>query len=82
MGSGATKSKRSLHLAAKQGDLCEVKRKLVADKVHVDSIDEFDCSALYWACHKGHLEMVKFLLQHDAHVELANKDGESDQAHS
>ena len=77
MGSGVTKHKQTIHTAAKNNDLSEVKKKVMVEKISIDSLDDFNCSALYWACHKGHLDTVKFLLEHDAHLELANKDGES-----
>eukprot|EP00761_Pharyngomonas_kirbyi_P012490 gb/GECH01012517.1/.p1 GENE.gb/GECH01012517.1/~~gb/GECH01012517.1/.p1 ORF type:complete len:409 (+),score=95.68 gb/GECH01012517.1/:1-1227(+) len=61
----------SLHESAKSGDLSELKNHLT--EKNINSLDENNTTALYWACEKGHLEIVKTLLNvKDVNVNLAN----------
>jgi outer membrane protein assembly factor BamB len=56
---------KQLRLAARQGNLDEVKR-LVADGAPVDGGDQFGTTALLLAAGQGRIEVVRFLLEHGA----------------
>ena len=51
--------------SAKSGDLKNLKKQFVK-QIHEKDKDGF--TALHWACHKGHLEMAKFLLLQEQDV--------------
>jgi outer membrane protein assembly factor BamB len=61
----AEDSAKKLRLAARQGDLDEVKR-LVAAGVPVDEGDHYGTTALLLAAGQGKTEVVRFLLDHGA----------------
>jgi len=52
------------------GDLDEVKRLVQQQCVDVNARDEYDQTALYCACEKGHTDMVQYLLDSGASVSL------------
>lgn len=60
-----------LFAAARKGDTAEVK-KLLEDGVDVNSKTEYGATALSYACDKGHLEVVKILLDNKADMNLAD----------
>ncbi|EYC17870.1 hypothetical protein Y032_0029g1923 [Ancylostoma ceylanicum] len=51
-----------LHEAARRGNLLFLK-ECIGNQVSVNSLDKSGSTALYWACHGGHVEVVKYLLQ-------------------
>ena len=58
-------STRDLQLAARSGNLAEVKR-LVESGVAVDSADSWGTTPLLLAAGQGEVEMVRYLLEHGA----------------
>ncbi|CAJ0593426.1 unnamed protein product [Cylicocyclus nassatus] len=51
-----------LHEAARRGNLLFLK-ECIGNQVSVNSLDKSGSTALYWACHGGHVEIVKYLLE-------------------
>ncbi|PAV69164.1 hypothetical protein WR25_20591 isoform B [Diploscapter pachys] len=51
-----------LHEAAKRGNFPFLK-ECIQEQVSVNSLDKSGSTALYWACHGGHTEIVKYLLE-------------------
>ncbi len=61
----------SLWSAAKSGDLATIK-KLVAAGVDVDAKTKYDATALAFACDKGHIDIVRYLLEQGAEVDTTD----------
>ncbi|KPP65940.1 osteoclast-stimulating factor 1-like, partial [Scleropages formosus] len=66
-----------LHEAAKRGNLSWL-RECLDNKVGINGLDKAGNTALYWACHGGHKDVVELLLGH-ANIELnqQNKLGDT-----
>ncbi len=60
-------AEESLWSAAKSGDLAAIK-KLVAAGVDVNAKTKYDATALAYACDKGHVDIVRYLLEQGAEV--------------
>lgn len=54
--------------AAKTNDIETLKQLLSHKEIEIDLVDEYECSALVYACNAGHHESVKILLEHGAKV--------------
>jgi ankyrin repeat protein/beta-lactamase regulating signal transducer with metallopeptidase domain len=67
MANGESRSAESLHHAARDGDLEQVKT-LIARGANVNTVDKDDLTPLYWAALKGHRDVVEFLLRKGANV--------------
>lgn len=63
--SGTTVSDEDIHEAARQGDLEKIKSALAAG-VEVDAPTRYGATALFFACDRGHREVVDFLLEKGA----------------
>ncbi|KAJ8285504.1 hypothetical protein GJAV_G00027580 [Gymnothorax javanicus] len=66
-----------MHEAAKRGNLSWL-RECLDNKVGINGLDKAGNTALYWACHGGHRDVVEVLLGH-ANIELnqQNKLGDT-----
>ncbi|XP_061116028.1 osteoclast-stimulating factor 1 [Conger conger] len=66
-----------MHEAAKRGNLSWL-RECLDNKVGINGLDKAGNTALYWACHGGHKDVVDLLLGH-ANIELnqQNKLGDT-----
>lgn len=65
----------ALHVACLQGNL-EVAKNLVNElHIDVDYIDRTGSTALMYAAYAGHLELVKFLVEHGANINIKNLKG-------
>jgi ankyrin repeat protein len=61
--------------AAKNGDLAKIKEILAADPALVNTArDKDESTGLHCACWKGHIEVVKLLLEAGADVNAINKN--------
>ena len=60
-------AEESLWSAAKSGDLAAIK-KLVAEGVDVNAKTKYDATALAFACDKGHVDIVRYLLEQGVDV--------------
>ena len=77
----AAKKKNGLtpwHKAAKNGELDVVKDLLEKDPSLLNSQDaDNKCSALYQACRRGKINVVNYLIEKGADVNLADKAGKN-----
>ncbi|CAO3582403.1 unnamed protein product [Absidia cylindrospora] len=62
--------------ASKQGDLEKVESLVKNFGANINKVDEWQCSALYWACLCGHYAIVKFLLENGAQCDRNTFQGE------
>nr|CAB3264593.1 osteoclast-stimulating factor 1-like [Phallusia mammillata] len=67
-----------LHEAAKRGNICFLEECL-DNKVAINGIDKSGSTALYWACHGGHTEVVSMLLENNF-IDLNSKNKLGDTA--
>ncbi|CAD6189744.1 unnamed protein product [Caenorhabditis auriculariae] len=66
-----------LHEAAKRGNF-DFLKECIREQVSVNSLDKSASTALYWACHGGHTEIVKYLLEiPNAAISSQNKLGDT-----
>jgi prolyl 4-hydroxylase len=72
---GATIGQTSLHIAAAEGDLDEVRNILNSGKIDVNSVDENGWQPLHEAVHSGHLGIVQLLVKHGADVKHRTHGG-------
>ncbi len=64
--------RKPIHKAARKGDLEKVKRIIDRDPNQINAQDLLKMTPLYLASMKGHTEVVEFLLEHGADIELGN----------
>ncbi len=69
-----SKSAKSLHEAAADGDLEQIKR-LLAKGLDIDTRDEKDMTPLHLAAKEGHKEVVEFLIAKGADLNARNRRG-------
>ncbi|KAI8336101.1 hypothetical protein BC941DRAFT_354629 [Chlamydoabsidia padenii] len=62
--------------ASKQGDLEKVESLVKNFGANINKVDEWQCSALYWACLCGHYDIVKFLLENGAQCDRNTFQGD------
>ncbi|XP_027206327.2 ankyrin repeat and BTB/POZ domain-containing protein 1-like isoform X1 [Dermatophagoides pteronyssinus] len=62
--------------ACKLGDFQTLKTLIETKDVDVNFRDKFDSTPLYYACLCGHMEVVRFLLEHGAKCDVKTFDGE------
>ena len=60
-------AKETLWNAARSGDL-ETIKKLVTAGVDVNAKTKYNATALAYSCDKGHVDIVRYLLEHGAEV--------------
>ena len=60
--------------AAKKNDVALVDQ-LIGRGVDVNGADVFECTALWWAAARGFVECTKLLLEANAHVDKADREG-------
>lgn len=65
VGARADESKDRLWAAAREGDLATIK-KLAAEGVDINASTQYGATALSFAADKGHIEVVRFLLESGA----------------
>ena len=65
-----------LHEAAKTNDTDRI-RELISQGAPINSKDETDRSALYWAAQEGHIPALKLLVDHGADVNAVSVDDDS-----
>ncbi|XP_051784733.1 ankyrin repeat domain-containing protein 7-like [Erpetoichthys calabaricus] len=68
-------NKDRLHKAAAEGDLSKVK-ELLSD-IEVNQRDKNNRTALHMAAAKGHVEVIRFLAEHNANLNLWDNYGET-----
>jgi len=68
---------KPIHKAAYKGDLKKVKKIIDRKPNQINVQDELDFTPLHLASSKGHIEIVEFLLNHGADMELEIFDGET-----
>jgi len=62
-------SEKAFLLAAQSGDL-ETVKNAIAQKIDVDTSTDYGATALFYACDRGHLEIVKVLIAAGADVNV------------
>ncbi|KCV67270.1 hypothetical protein H696_06308 [Fonticula alba] len=62
-------------LAARHGELDEVKAMLELDGADINAVNDYGNAALHMACANSELEVVAFLLEKGANVNLPNSSG-------
>lgn len=67
--------RKPIHLAANIGDLGLVREIITRCRSCVHSADAMLFTPLHWAAVKGHLDVVKFLVESDAHVNVRDDRG-------
>jgi ankyrin repeat protein len=72
---GEQKPDNAFALAAKHGEIAKV-RKLLEEGVNVDAVDSrFHATALMWAAHEGHADIVQLLLDNGADIDARQELG-------
>ena len=61
--------------ASRDGDLATVQRLLSSQGVDVNYKNSGGVTALMWASHYGHIEVIKALLQQNANIDIQGYDG-------
>ena len=64
-----------IHDAAEQGNLEEVMRLIQEDPEIVDATDEYGDTPLYYASIESHVEVVSYLLEQGASIDIKGRDG-------
>lgn len=62
-------------LATIEGDGNTVLNQLQLPGAEVNQKDSQGCTALHWAADKGHLDIIKALIQHGADIQAKDTDG-------
>lgn len=65
----------ALHIACLQGKLEVVKNLVNEVHIDIDYLDRTGSTALMYAAYSGHLDIVKFLVEHGANVSIKNLKG-------
>ena len=74
---GGCFGKKPIHHAAYEGDLKKVKEIIERDPNQINVQDSEGFTPLHLASGKGHIEIVEFLLNHGADIELEILNGET-----
>jgi ankyrin repeat protein len=74
---GCDVKEKPIHRAAHEGDLKEVKEIIDRNPNQINVQDSLRFTPLQLASGKGHIEIVEFLLNHGADIELENIHGET-----
>jgi ankyrin repeat protein len=61
----------------KSGNIDQMKTLLAKNAHSLNKVDENGMSLLMWACDRGNLDMVKFLTERGADVNLQDNDGQT-----
>ena len=61
--------------AAREGDLELCRTALLSNSNNIDEKDDNGSTALCEACHRGHVEVARLLLEHEASTMASNKRG-------
>ncbi|MDH5386304.1 MAG: ankyrin repeat domain-containing protein [Candidatus Aminicenantes bacterium] len=68
-------SGESIVEAAKKGDLQTVKTILLKDPSKLDATDKNNYTSLHWACMRAHWDVVKYLIERGADLNVVGGDG-------
>ncbi|DAZ97346.1 TPA: hypothetical protein N0F65_010780 [Lagenidium giganteum] len=52
-----------VHEAAREGDLAELRKIIAEDPSKAQELDKYGLTPLHWACDRGHLSIVRFLIE-------------------
>jgi len=65
--------KEDIFVAAANGNMSLLTTMLDQQKIDINSVDNDGSTALHWACLKNRMEIVKYLLERGAHIDVANQ---------
>jgi acyl-CoA-binding protein len=63
--------------ACKNNNLDQLRVHLSKNKTLIDQVDEKNMTLLMWACDHGHFDVVKYLVEHGANLNVQDTDGQT-----